>query len=59
MRILVCEGFEVFTFYSSVELIFISWWRGSFLVGKIFINERILWDPFLIRILLIRVNREA
>ena len=57
MRILVCEGFEVFTFYSSVELIFISWWRGSFLVRKILINACILQDPFLVEILLIRVNR--
>ena len=59
MRTLVCEGFEVFTFYSSVELIFISWRRGSLLVGKIFVNARILRDPFLIRILSIMVNREA
>ena len=44
-------------FYSSAELTFISWWRGSFLVGKILLNTRISWDFFLIGIPLIRVNR--
>ena len=43
-------------FYSSVELTFVPWRRGSFLVGKILINTCILQDPFLIGILLIRVN---
>ena len=31
----------------------------SFLVGKILVNVRILWDPFLIRVFFIRVNREV
>ena len=31
----------------------------SFLVGKILVNVRILWDPFLIRVFFIRVNHEA
>ena len=44
-------------FYSSIELTSVPWRRGSFLIGKIFINTRILQDPFLVRILLIRVNR--
>lgn len=33
--------------------------EGSFLVGKILINMRILQDPFLVRILLIKVNHGA
>ena len=44
-------------FYNSVELTSVPWRRGSFLVGKILINTCILQDPFLIGILLIRVNR--
>ena len=40
-------------FYSSIELTFVSWQRGSFLVGKIFINTCILRDPFLVGIRLI------
>ena len=32
------------------------WHRGLFLVGKIFINARILRDPFLVGISLIRVS---
>ena len=44
-------------FYNSVELTFISWRRRTFLVGKILINTRILWNPFLIGIPVIRVNR--
>ena len=54
MRTLVCEGFG--GFYSSVELTFVSWQKGSFLVGKILVNAHILRDPFLIQTLLIRVN---
>ena len=46
-------------FYNSVELTSVPWRRGSFLVGKILINMRILQDPFLIGILLIRVNSEV
>ena len=46
-------------FYSSVELTSVPWRRGSFLVGKILINSRILWDPFLVEILSIRVNYRA
>lgn len=38
---------------------FVTWHRGFFLVGKIFITMRILWDPFLIGIPLIRVSRGA
>ena len=40
-------------------MIFVPWHRGLFLVGKIFINTCILWDPFLVGIPLIRVSREA
>ena len=47
------------SFYSSVELTFISWQKGSFLMGKILIKVRILQDPFHITILLIRVSCEA
>ena len=36
-----------------------SWRGGSFLVGKILINLRILRDLFLIRVPLIRVNRKV
>ena len=43
-------------FYSKVKLTFASWRRGSFLVGKILINTRILWDPFLVGIPLIGVG---
>ena len=46
-------------FYSSVELVSVPWWRRSFLVGKILINTRILLDPFLVRILSIKVNHGA
>ena len=42
-----------------MELTSVSWQRGSFLEGKILINMRILQDHFLVRIILIRVNREA
>ena len=44
-------------FYSSAELTFVSWRRGSFFLGKILLNTRISWDFFLIGIPLIRVNR--
>ena len=47
-RTLICEGF--WSFYNSVELTLISWWRGYFLVEKILINTRNLRDPFLIGI---------
>ena len=43
-------------FYNSVELVFVSWRRESFLVGKILINTRNWWDPFLIGIPSIMVN---
>ena len=33
--------------------------EGYFLIGKILINMRILQDPFLVRILLIKVNHGA
>ena len=36
---------------------FVSQQGRSFLVDKILINTRILWDPFLIKVPLIRVNR--
>ena len=55
MHILVCEGIR--GFYSSVELTFVSWWRESFLIGKILVNACILRKPFLIRNLSIWVNR--
>ena len=42
--------------YNSVELTFVSWQRGSFLVGKILINTCILRDHFIIGIPLIRIN---
>ena len=38
---------------------FVTWLRGLFLVGKIFITTRILRDPFLVGIPLIRVSRGA
>ena len=38
---------------------FVSWRGGSFLVGKILINLRILRDLFLISVPLIRVNRKV
>ena len=57
MRTLICEGF--WGFYSSVELTSVPWQTRSFLVGKILINARILQDPFLVGILLIRVNHRA
>ena len=41
---LVSEGFG--GFYSSTELTFVSWWRGSFLIGKTLLNTSILWDFF-------------
>ena len=59
MRILVCEGFGFWVFYSSIELTFISWRRGSFLVETILVNACILRDTFFIGTLLIRVNRGA
>ena len=46
-------------FYSSVELTLISWWRGYFLVGKIFINIRNLRDYFLTGMPIIMVGRGA
>ena len=54
MCTLVSEGFGAFIV--SIELTFVSWWRRSFLVGKILINTRILRDPFLIGIPVIKVN---
>ena len=54
MSTLICEGFEVF--YSSTELTFVFWRGRPFLVGKILINTRILWDLFLMGTLLIRVK---
>ena len=36
---------------------FVPWHRGLFLVGKIFINTRILQDPFLVGISSIKVSR--
>ena len=54
MSTLVCEDFGVF--YSSVELTFVFWRGRPFLVGKILINTRILWDLFLMGTLLIRVK---
>ena len=38
---------------------FLLWHKGLFLVGKILINERILWDPFHVGVPLIRVSRGA
>ena len=55
MRTLICEGF--WGFYSSVELTSVPWQTRSFLVGKILINARILRSPFLVEILLTRVDR--
>ena len=34
----------------------VSWHRGPFLIGKIFINTHILQDPFLVGIPLSKVN---
>ena len=50
---------RVLGFLLLVGLIFIPWHRGLFLVGKIFINVCILWDPFLVGIPLIRVSHGA
>ena len=50
---------RVFGFLQQVGLTFVPWHRGSFFVGKIFINARILQDPFLVGIPLIRVIRGA
>ena len=36
---------------------FVSWYKGLFLVGKIFINTHILQNPFLVGIPSIRVSR--
>ena len=44
-------------FYSSVELTFVFWRERSFLIGNILINTRILWDLFIVRNFLIKVNR--
>ena len=44
-------------FYSSAKLTLISWWKGYFLVEKIPINTRNLWDPFLIGLPSIVVRR--
>ena len=43
-------------FYSSVELIFVSWRRRYFLIKKILINARILRDSFLVEIPLIKAQ---
>ena len=50
---------RVFGFLQQVGLTFVPWHRGSFFVGKIFINARILQDPFLVGIPSIRVIRGA
>ena len=47
---------ELWGFYSRVELTFVSWWRRYILVEKILINARILWDSFLVKIPLIRAQ---
>ena len=46
-------------FYSSVVLTFVSWWKRCFLVEKILINTRILWDPLFVGISLIVVGRRT
>ena len=43
-------------FYSSVELIFVSWRRRYFLIKKILINARILRDSFLVEIPLFKAQ---
>ena len=48
---------ELWSFYSSVELTSISSRRRYFLVEKILINIRILWNLFLVGISLIMVER--
>ena len=47
---------RVLGFYSDVESNSISWARRCFLMGKILINVRILWDSSHIRIPLTKVN---
>ena len=47
----------LWSFYSSVELTSISSRRRYFLVEKILINIRILWNLFLVGISLIMVER--
>ena len=55
MRTLIYEGFGFF--YSSIGLTSAPWPRRSFLVGEIFFNSFILRNPFLVGVLLIRVER--
>ena len=50
---------RVLGFLQQVGLTFVSWHRGLFLVGKIFINVRILRDPFLVGIPSIKVSHGA
>ena len=50
---MICEGFGVFI-VGRIDIR--PWHRRLFLVGKIFINARILRDPFLVGISLIRVS---
>ena len=65
---LECQCWENYTyldlwgfwgFYNSIEPTLISWWRGYFLVGKIFINICNLRDYFLTRIPIIMVGHGA
>ena len=46
-------------FYSSIGLTSTAWLRRSFLVGENFFNSRILRNPFLVGVFLIRVKRRA
>ena len=46
---------RVWGFYSSIGLTLIPWLRRCFLVGEILLSLRILWNPFLIGVFLIRV----
>ena len=57
MRTLIPEGFGFFIVAWN-RLWFLSE-EEFFLVRKILVNVRILWDPFHIEILLTRVNCEA
>ena len=50
---------RVLGLYSSIGLISVPWLRRSFLVREILFNSRILQNPFLVGLPLIKVNRGA
>ena len=50
MEFTYLDLWRFWSFYSSVELTLVSWWRRYFLMDNIFSSIHILWDSFLVGI---------